>query len=212
MTLEELHKECKKCERCRLREYATQVVPGEGSSKAEIVFIGEAPGENEDKDGRPFCGAAGRLLDELLSSIGMKRDKVFITNMVKCRPPKNRDPLEDELKACEIWLNKQLEIIKPRIIVTLGRYSMARFLPGTKISEVHGKVFENPPYIIIPLYHPAVALYNSTMRKTLQKDFHAITDYQKGKVKPLSLKEKLSEIQNLLMKNSNTKSSQISLF
>lgn len=214
MTLEELHAKCRKCTRCRLRIGATHVVPGEGNPKAEIVFVGEAPGENEDKEGRPFCGAAGKLLDKMLLSIGIKRKEVFIGNVIKCRPPQNRDPLEDELLACEPWLDKQLEIIKPKVIVTLGRFSLAKFLPTSKISEVHGKVFEKPPYVVIPLYHPAVGLYKATMRKQLMQDFRSIRGFLEGKIKPESIQPEVSKIKNLLSSVSerNSHTSQTTLF
>lgn len=215
MTLDELHIECKKCQKCRLRATCTQVVPGEGNPQAEILFIGEGPGQNEDKQGRPFCGAAGRLLDEMISSIGLKREEVFIANMIKCRPPENRDPLPDELDACSPWLDQQIEIMKPKVIVTLGRFSMAKMLPGTRISEVHGKVFKNPPFIVIPLYHPAVGLYKASMKETLLQDFKSIKLYLSGELVLESLRTEITEIRALLDKNEKPEENadkQISLF
>ena len=217
MTLDELHTECRKCQKCRLRATATQVVPGEGNPKAEIMFIGEGPGENEDREGRPFCGAAGRLLDEMIASIGLKREDVFIANMIKCRPPENRDPLPDELAACSPWLEQQIKLIKPKVVVTLGRFSMAKMLPGAKISEVHGKVYENASFIIIPLYHPAVGLYKASMKETLLHDFKSIKLYLDGELEPESLKTDLTEIKALLDKNtakekSDKSQNQTSLF
>ncbi|MFH1546947.1 MAG: uracil-DNA glycosylase, partial [bacterium] len=141
MNLEELHDVCRKCTKCRLRAGATQVVPGEGNSKAEIMFIGEGPGKVEDKTGRPFVGPAGKFLDELLKSIDLKREDVFIANMVKCRPPENRDPQEDEMDACRDWLDQQIEIISPKVFVPLGRYAMSRFIPGRIISQEHGNLY-----------------------------------------------------------------------
>lgn len=207
MTLEELHEKCRRCDKCRLRKGATQVVPGEGNSKAEIMFIGEGPGQNEDEQGIPFCGAAGRLLDEMLASINLKREEVFIANMIKCRPPNNRDPLDDELEACEPWLDQQIETINPKVLVTLGRFSMAKMLPGVKISEVHGGVYERNDKIVIPLYHPAVGLYKASMKKTLLEDFKSIKKFLDGEIQPESIKTEIDNIKELLNKN-NTKDSQ----
>lgn len=167
--LEELHTECKACTACGLREKATQVVPGSGNPDADILFIGEAPGKNEDIQGIPFCGAAGKLLDELLASIELKRDDIFITNTVKCRPPGNRDPQQEEIDSCKHWLKSQVEIIKPKIIVTLGRYSMVRYLPFAQISKDHGKAYRKGNIIFFVLYHPAVGLYRASMKEVLFK-------------------------------------------
>mgnify|MGYP001298805852 CR=1 FL=1 len=168
-----------KCSQCALRSGCTQVVPGEGSAEAEIMFIGEGPGQKEDELGRPFVGAAGKFLDEMLEIINFKRENVYIANVVKCRPPQNRDPLPEEAAACWPWLLEQIKIIEPKLIVTLGRHSMERFLPGQKISVVHGKAMrrEMPEIgkrIFYTLYHPAAALYNGSMRETLMKDFKRI--------------------------------------
>lgn len=138
------------------------------------MFVGEAPGKNEDEQGRPFCGASGRLLDELLAGIGLSRETVYITNSVKCRPPNNRDPFDDEITACAPYLTRQVAHIKPRIIATLGRYAMNHFLPGLTISQVHGKPFRRKGQVYIPLYHPAVALYRASMRDELHNDFKII--------------------------------------
>lgn len=164
---------------CSLRMQVTQAVPGEGSPEAEILFIGEAPGAKEDEQGRPFVGAAGKFLNEMLSSINMKREDVYITNVVKYRPPNNRDPLPEEIASCEEWLMEQIKIIQPKIIVTLGRHALAYFLPDKKISEAHGQAFrKNFPdlgtLVFFALYHPAAALYNGGMRETLIKDFQKI--------------------------------------
>lgn len=203
MTLDQLHIECRKCRKCGLRGGATQVVPGEGNPNAEVMFIGEGPGESEDREGRPFCGAAGRLLDEMIASIGFKREEVFIANMIKCRPPGNRDPLPEELTACSPWLDQQIAVIKPKVIVTLGRFSMAKMLPGAKISEVHGKVYENPPFIVIPLYHPAVGLYKASMKETLLQDFKSINQFLEGSIEPEPLITDLTKIKALLDQNSS---------
>ena len=138
------------------------------------MFVGEGPGKNEDEQGRPFCGASGKLLDELLAGIGLSRESVYIANIVKCRPPNNRDPFDDEITACTPYLDRQVAFIKPRVIATLGRYAMNHFLPGLTISQVHGKPFRRNGQIYVPLYHPAVALYRASMRDELHNDFATI--------------------------------------
>lgn len=166
---------CKSCHKCKLRDGATQVVPGAGNIHSEILFIGEAPGKNEDIQGLPFVGASGKFLNELLASIGLNREDIYIANMIKCRPPENRDPEPDELEACADWLTQQIDLINPKIIVTLGRFGMARFFgPKKKISEIHGKVLYKNDRAHISLYHPAVALYNGSMRAVLLRDFQVI--------------------------------------
>ena len=154
---------------------ATQLVMGDGNPYADIVLIGEAPGKNEDEQGVPFVGAAGKFLNEMLASAGMNREDVYITNIVKYRPPNNRDPLPEEKKAFWPYLLEQLQIIKPKIVVTLGRHSMEYFLPGQHISKIHGQPkriqLGDHEIVIVPLYHPAAALYNGSMRQTLIDDF-----------------------------------------
>ena len=164
-----------------LAQGATQLVMGHGSLTAKIVFVGEAPGKNEDLSGVPFVGAAGKLLDEMLASVSIDRSDVYITNIVKYRPPKNRDPLPEEKKAFWPYLLKELAIIGPKVVVTLGRHSMEYFLPGSKIALVHGKPElvdlsgkSDPTILILPLYHPAAALYNGSLRTTLFEDFKVI--------------------------------------
>ncbi len=161
-----------------LAEQATQLVMGSGNLNARIVLVGEAPGKSEDLTGLPFVGASGKFLDTMLGSVGMNRDDIYITNIVKYRPPGNRDPKPVEKEAFGPYLLRQLEIIQPRAVVTLGRHSMEFFLPGAKISEVHGQRFEIDWYgtklVIIPLYHPAAALYNGKMRSVLIEDFGAV--------------------------------------
>lgn len=158
-----------------LRAQATNLVMGDGNINAEIVFIGEAPGKNEDEQGLPFVGAAGKFLNEMLGQAGMQRSDVYITNIVKYRPPNNRDPLPDEKKAFWPYLLKQLQIIQPKVVITLGRHSMEYFLPGMKISAIHGEPkriqFGEHKLVIVPLFHPAAALYNPAMRQTLVDDF-----------------------------------------
>jgi len=154
-----------------LAEQATQLVFGTGSPDADIVFIGEAPGKNEDLQGEPFVGAAGKFLNEMLAMIGLERKDIYITNIVKYRPPNNRDPLPAEKEAFLPFLKRQLEIIKPKLIVTLGRHSMDSLLPGLRISEVHGQPKRYQGFVYMPLFHPAAALYNGGLRQTLIDDF-----------------------------------------
>jgi DNA polymerase len=140
------------------------------------MFIGEAPGFYEDREGRPFVGSAGHFLDELLASIGLKRSEVYICNMVKCRPHGNRDPLPNEIKACQRWLDRQIELISPQIIVTLGRYSMARFFPGESISRIHGTWRKQGGIIYFAMYHPAAALHQQSLRPAIESDFHKLPE------------------------------------
>ena len=158
-----------------LADQATNLVMGDGNLDAEIVFIGEAPGKNEDEQGLPFVGAAGKFLNEMLAAAGMNRSDVYITNIVKYRPPNNRDPLPEEKKAFWPYLLKQLQIIGPKVVITLGRHSMEYFLPDMKISQIHGQPkrisFGDKKLVIIPLYHPAAALYNGGQRQMLIDDF-----------------------------------------
>ena len=157
-----------------LRKQATQLVFGDGNTDADMVFIGEAPGKNEDIQGKPFVGAAGKFLNEMLEMIGLKREDVYITNIVKYRPSNNRDPEPEEKNAFLPYLSEQLDIIKPKLIVTLGRHSMDALLPGLKISQVHGQPKRLKGRVYLPLFHPAAALYNGSMRQTLMDDFALI--------------------------------------
>ena len=166
------------CQRCSLYKTRTLPVIGQGNHNAKIMFIGEAPGANEDKTGFPFCGASGKFLDQLLISANLKREDIYITNLLKCRPPKNRDPLENELKVCTPYLDKQIEAINPKVIASLGRYSMVFLMKkfGLEdkldlISRIHGKVFNINDIKLVPLYHPAVAVYNANMKEILINDF-----------------------------------------
>lgn len=154
-----------------LAKTAKQLVMGDGNPDADIVFIGEAPGKNEDEQGKPFVGASGKFLSEMLALIDLKREDIYITNIVKYRPPNNRDPELDEKKAFLPFLTRQLEVIKPKLIVTLGRHSMDAILPGLKISQVHGEAKRYKGLVYLPLFHPAAALYNGGMRQTLIDDF-----------------------------------------
>ena len=173
-SLEEISKLVNVCTNCPLSKNRTQAVPGEGSPTASIMFIGEAPGYHEDRLGRPFIGPAGQFLDQLLASAGLKREDVFIANMVKCRPPSNRDPLPAETAACSKYLDRQLELIKPKVIVTLGRYSLAKFFPRESISRVRGKARKQEGVTIYPMLHPAAALHRQDLKKVIEEDFKAI--------------------------------------
>jgi uracil-DNA glycosylase family 4 len=152
-------------------ETATRMVPGEGSPSADVMFVGEAPGANEDRLGRPFVGRAGALLEELLEAAGLVRDDVWITNVVKARPPKNRDPRAPEVAHCMPWLETEVALIRPRVIVPLGRHALKHFAPDAKIAEVHGRLLDGR---LFPLYHPAAAMYNQTLRATLFDDARAL--------------------------------------
>lgn len=177
--LENLHKKWMEECQCELKKTATQAVPGVGSSDAEIVFIGEAPGKKEDEKGEPFVGAAGKFLNEMLAEINLKREEIYITNIVKYRPPNNRDPLPEEKSACREWLLEELKIISPKLVVFLGRHAMNNFFPDQQISKAHGKLLIKPfkgisVKYFFPLYHPAAALYDGSMREILKKDFKKI--------------------------------------
>ncbi|KKM71110.1 hypothetical protein LCGC14_1433940 [marine sediment metagenome] len=172
--LEELHHRIASCPDCDLCRTRTHAVPGEGPTDAEVLFVGEAPGFYEDQQARPFVGPAGRFLDELIASIGLRRDQVFITNVVKCRPPDNRDPLPGEMDACRKYLERQIEIIHPKVIVSLGRYSLAWFFPRDTISKVHGQAKVRDGTYFIPMYHPAAALHAGNMRRVIEEDFRKI--------------------------------------
>lgn len=169
--LAEIQKNVKVCQKCRLYKTAHNPVPGEGNPNSEIVFIGEAPGATEDATGRPFVGRAGKLLDALLALIQLKREDVWIGNVIKHRPPENRDPLPDEIEACMPYLTMQLAIMKPKVIITLGRYAMNYFHKDGKISRDHGRAIVTPAYVVFPLYHPAAALRNPDMARALKEDF-----------------------------------------
>jgi len=168
--LTELYRQIASCQDCELAKHRNKVVPGEGPENADLLFIGEAPGWNEDQQGRPFVGAAGEFLNQLLASIGLQREQVYIANVIKCRPPQNRDPLPAEIQACSKWLDRQVEIIQPKAIITLGRYSLARYFPGESIGKIHGKPRKQNNIIYYPMYHPAAALHQGSLRKIIQED------------------------------------------
>lgn len=169
--LKQIAQEVSVCQKCQLHYGRKHAVPGEGPANAKIMFIGEGPGFYENEQGRPFVGAAGKFLEELLAGIGMKREQVFIGNVVKCRPPGNRDPLPEEIGSCANYLDRQIAAINPQVIVTLGRYSMAKFLPNAKISAVHGQSFQVNGRLIVPMYHPAAALHQPSLKSDVERDF-----------------------------------------
>lgn len=179
MVLDEVAQETKNCEKCDLRFSRKNSVPGSGPGNAEIMFIGEGPGFHENEQGLPFVGAAGQFLDELLGNAGMSRDQVFITNVVKCRPPGNRDPHAEELASCDPYLERQIMAINPKVIVTLGRFSMQKFLPYAKISDAHGQGVRIKGRLVIPFYHPAAALHQPSLRAAVEADFAKLPQWIK---------------------------------
>lgn len=166
-----VREEVERCTRCELHRSANHAVPGEGNVQARILLIGEAPGYHEDQQGKPFVGNSGKFLTELLEKAGISREDVFITNVVKHRPPGNRDPLPDEIMACSIYLERQIKAIDPDVIVTLGRFSMAKYFPGERISKIHGEAKEVGGRYVVPMYHPAAALHNGSLRSVIEEDF-----------------------------------------
>lgn len=197
-SLKEIHEYFAVHNKCTLKASATQPVYEIVKPKSGIVFIGEAPGLNEDKQGRPFVGSAGKLLDELLSIVGYTREDVYVTNVVKYRPPNNRDPLPEEKDACRVWVNAELLFLKPKIIIPLGKHALERFLPGLKISLAHGQAYEHRTGIpLFAMYHPAVALYNPTLKSTLEKDFERLKIFLEGNTRTLKY-ENEEEHENVL--------------
>jgi uracil-DNA glycosylase len=172
--LREVAVEVSTCSKCKLCNGRTKAVPGEGIPTAKILFIGEGPGFHEDKQGRPFVGPAGQFLEELLASINLKRSDVFITNVVKCRPPNNRDPEQEEIAACNDYMDRQIAAINPRVIVTLGRFSMTKFFGNEKITAIHGRARRKDGYICIAMYHPAAGLHRSELKDVIRDDFKKI--------------------------------------
>lgn len=174
--LEELAAEISVCQDCELSRTRTKAVPGVGPAGAEVVFVGEAPGFNEDKQGEPFVGQAGQFLNDLIRAGGMERKDVFICNIIKCRPPDNRDPLPHEIAACRKYLERQLALIQPKLVVTLGRYSLQHFLPGQAISKIHGRPLMKDGQPVMPMYHPAAALHQGSLRSVIIEDFRKLPD------------------------------------
>lgn len=175
--MKELEAQVRTCQLCRLAKTRTNAVPGEGNVRAEVMFIGEGPGYHEDKQGRPFVGAAGNFLNELLGIAGLSRESVYIANVVKCRPPQNRDPNPDEIAACAPYLARQTALINPRIIVTLGRYSMAQFFPGERISQIHGTARMVDGRMCVAMYHPAAGLHQASLADVIRADFRKLPIY-----------------------------------
>ncbi|MGH2560664.1 MAG: uracil-DNA glycosylase family protein [Thermomicrobiales bacterium] len=169
--------EVKVCPKCELARTRTHAVPGEGNPSARVMLIGEGPGWHEDQQGLPFVGNAGKFLNELLAHAGLKREDVFITNVVKCRPPGNRDPLPDEIAACAPYLERQITAINPDVIVTLGRFSMAKWFPGERISRIHGQPKLVEGRLIVPMYHPAAALHQAALRGSIEEDFAKLPSF-----------------------------------
>ena len=197
--LSELYEEISHCQRCDLYKNRTRAVPGEGLEDAELMFVGEAPGYHEDQQGRPFVGPAGQYLTELITAIGLRRQQVYITNIIKSRPPGNRDPLPAEIAACRPWLDRQIELIRPKMVVTLGRYSMALFFPGKSIGKIHGTVQKRDGIIYYAMYHPAAALHQQSLRQTIEADMQKIPRL-------------LAEASNLPEDNEEPPSRQMSMF
>ena len=173
-SLDDVARAVRACTDCPLHRSRTNAVPGEGNPSAELMFIGEGPGFHEDRQGRPFVGPAGQLLEGLLASIGTNRDNVFIANMVKCRPPENRDPQPPEIAACAKFLERQIELVNPKLIVTLGRFSLGRFFPGESVTRARGRLWQKDERLIFPVLHPAAALRRPELRATMVEDFRAI--------------------------------------
>ena len=174
--LAEIAKEVATCEKCALYHSRKHAVPGEGPADAEIMFVGEGPGFYENEQGRPFVGAAGKFLDELLAQAGLKRAQVWITNVVKCRPPGNRDPLPEEVSTCNQYLERQISAINPSIIITLGRHSMTKFIPGAKITAVHGQMRKVGERYVVAMFHPAAALHQAALKPAILADFAMLPD------------------------------------
>jgi DNA polymerase len=178
-TLTQIAREVANCTKCALHHSRKKAVPGEGPAQAEIMFIGEGPGFHENEQGRPFVGAAGQFLDQLLQQAGVTRAEVWIGNVVKCRPPGNRDPLPEELAACDVYLEGQIAAINPSIIVTLGRFSMNKFMPGAKISQVHGQMRKVGNRYVIAMFHPAAALHQASLKPAILADFGKLPELLK---------------------------------
>ncbi len=175
-----LYEEIADCPRCVLARERTRTVPGSGAAPCDLMFVGEGPGQREDELGLPFVGRSGQFLDELLGTIGRSRRDVYVTNVVKCRPPGNRDPQPDEIAACADHLDRQIAGVQPRVIATLGRFSMARWFPGERISQIHGRARTFDGLTVIPMYHPAAALRDGSLRAVMKQDFAQIPDLLTG--------------------------------
>lgn len=190
--LQNFHEEIKDCRRCRLCESRTHVVFGEGNPAAEIMFVGEAPGENEDLQNRPFVGAAGKLLTELLGSIGLKREDVYIANVIKCRPPENRNPQTDEIETCLPYLWRQIEMIRPRVVCTLGNFAAQALLEKkVSITKIRGQYFQVKNFLVYPILHPAAVLHQGNLRPALAEDFQNLKKFLAKGIQPLAQPEQM---------------------
>ncbi len=203
--LAQIEEQVQTCTKCDLHYSRKHGVAGEGPSDAEIMFIGEGPGFHENEQGKPFVGAAGQFLDELLEHIGMDRKDVFIGNVVKCRPPGNRDPKPEELAACDLYLERQIQAINPKVIVTLGRYSMGKFIHNAKISEIHGQAMKVKGCLILPMYHPAAALHQPSLRPIVEADFELLPDL-------IASAEEVPEYKPDIQEDPGSEPEQLSLF
>jgi DNA polymerase len=209
-TLAQLAGKISVCTNCVLNETRKKSVPGDGPADAEIMFIGEGPGFHENEQGHPFVGAAGKFLDQLLAQAGVTREEVFIGNVVKCRPPGNRDPLPEELAACDEYLEAQIQTINPSIIVTLGRFSMNKFIPGAKISTIHGQMRKVGERFVIPMFHPAAALHQAALKPSILADFANLPDQLNEARAALGRKAVVKKKESIAPKNEKPK--QLSLF
>ena len=192
--LTELSLQIQNCQKCALHKSRTKAVPGEGAENATILFVGEAAGWHEDQQGKPFVGPAGHFLEELLGSIDLKRQQVFIANVLKCRPPGNRDPLPGEIQACWPWLEHQIQILQPKMIVSLGRYSMARFFPEGSIGKLHGTARRQDGVIYFAMYHPAAALHQQKLRDTIKEDMLKIPKMLLEAEKPVEIEKQPEQL------------------
>ena len=209
-TIAQIAKEVSACIKCPLHEGRKKSVPGEGPANAEIMFIGEGPGFHENEQGRPFVGAAGKFLDQLLAQAGVTRADVWIGNVVKCRPPGNRDPLPDELAACDTYLEAQIKAINPSIIVTLGRFSMGKFVSGVKISAIHGQMRKVDDRFVIPMFHPAAALHQAALKPAILGDFAKLPELLKQARVALGKGAMIEKKKEIFKQNEGPK--QLSLF
>jgi DNA polymerase len=203
--LAQIEAEVQTCTKCDLHYSRKHGVAGDGPADADIMFIGEGPGFHENEQGKPFVGPAGQFLDELLEHIGMDRKDVFIGNVVKCRPPGNRDPKPEELAACDPYLERQIQAINPKVIVTLGRYSMGKFIPNAKISEIHGQAMRVKGRLIMPMYHPAAALHQPSLRPIVEADFELLPDL-------IASAEDVPEYEPDIQEDQGSEPEQLSLF
>ncbi len=203
--LAQIEEEVQTCTKCDLHYSRKHGVAGDGPADADIMFIGEGPGFHENEQGKPFVGPAGQFLDELLEHIGMDRKEVFIGNVVKCRPPGNRDPKPKELAACDPYLERQIQAINPKVIVTLGRYSMGKFIHNAKISEIHGQAMKVKGRLILPMYHPAAALHQPSLRPIVEADFELLPDL-------IASAEEVPEYEPDIQEDQDSEPEQLSLF